>query len=213
MDSDRVRPRLVLASASPARRRSLRAAGIDADVVLSGVDESSVHASGPEVLSGMLARLKAQAVAERLRRDLRGERVLVLGCDSVLAFDGEVLGKPGSPAEAVARWQRMRGKQGVLHTGHALVEVGTGRLAEAVAATRVQFAEVSDEEIAAYVATGEPLAVAGGFTIDGIGGPFVTRIEGDPGTVIGLSLPLVRRLLAELGIPITALWQARHTVT
>jgi septum formation protein len=213
VDSDRVRPRLVLASASPARRRSLRAAGIDADVVLSGVDESSVHASGPEVLSGMLARLKAQAVAERLRRDLRGERVLVLGCDSVLAFDGEVLGKPGSPAEAVARWRRMRGKQGVLHTGHALVEVGTGRLAEAVAATRVQFAEVSDEEIAAYVATGEPLAVAGGFTIDGIGGPFVARIEGDPGTVIGLSLPLLRRLLADLGVPITALWHARHTVT
>jgi septum formation protein len=207
VDNDRERPRLVLASASPARRRSLQAAGIDAEVILSGVDESSVTASRPEALSGTLARLKAQAVGERLRRDRGGEQVLVLGCDSVLAFDGEVVGKPDSPTEAVARWQRMRGKQGVLYTGHALLEVGSGRLAEAVAATRVHFAEVSDEEIAAYVATGEPLAVAGGFTIDGLGGPFVERVEGDPGTVIGLSLPLLRRLLADLGVPITSLWR------
>jgi septum formation protein len=214
VDRDRVgaapaaRPRLVLASASPARRRTLAAAGIDAEVVLSGVDESSVGAAKPETLCAVLARLKAQAVAERLRHGPGSAGgVLVLGCDSVLGFAGEALGRPAGPAEAVARWRRMRGRDGVLHTGHALVEVGSGRTAEAVAETRVYFAQISDEEIDAYVATGEPLAVAGAFTIDGFGSPFVDRIDGDPGTVVGLSLPLLRRLLAELDIPITALWR------
>lgn len=203
-----MRPRLVLASASPARRSSLAAAGIDAEVLLSGVDESSVGATRPETLCAVLARLKAQAVAERLRHGPGStHRVLVLGCDSVLAFDGEALGKPVDAAEAVARWRRMRGRDGVLCTGHALVEVESGRTAEAVATSRVYFAEVSDGEIDAYVATGEPLAVAGAFTIDGFGSPFVERVDGDPGTVIGLSLPLLRRLLAELGVPITALWR------
>jgi septum formation protein len=198
----------VLASASPARRRSLAAAGIDADVLLSGVDESSVDATRPETLCAVLARLKAHAVAGKLRHGHPApDHVLVLGCDSVLALDGQALGRPADPAEAVARWRRMRGREGVLLTGHALVELGSGRTAEAVAETRVRFAEVSDAEVDAYVATGEPLAVAGGFTIDGLGGPFVERIEGDPGTVIGLSLPLLRRLLGELGIPITALWR------
>jgi septum formation protein len=175
-------------------------------VIPSEVDESTVVDSDPDVLSGTLAHLKAQAVADRLAPHCGGVPVLVLGCDSVLAFDGEVVGKPADAAEATARWQRMRGKQGVLHTGHALIEVGSGRLAEAVTATRVTFAKVSDAEIAAYVATGEPLAVAGAFTIDGLGGPFVERIDGDPGTVIGLSLPLLRQLLADLGVPITSLW-------
>lgn len=203
----------MLASASPARRRSLSAAGIDAEVVLSGVDESSVDAARPETLCAVLARLKAQAVADRLRHGPGPtEGVLVLGCDSVLAFEGEALGKPVDAAEAVARWRRMRGRDGVLHTGHALVELssdrfGSGRTAEAVAESRVYFAQVSDEEIDAYVATGEPLAVAGAFTIDGFGSPFVERVDGDPGTVVGLSLPLLRRLLAELDIPITALWR------
>lgn len=210
-NDERVRPRLVLASASPGRRRSLQSAGIDPEVILSGVDESSVRASRPEVLCGVLARLKAQAVAERLRRGgtdtAGGGPVLVLGCDSVLGFDGEALGKPAGPDEAVARWRQMRSRHGELYTGHALVETGSGRTAEAVASSRVFFAEVSDAEIDAYVATGEPLAVAGGFTIDGFGGPFVERIEGDPGTVIGLSLPLLRRLLADLDVPITALWR------
>jgi septum formation protein len=197
----------VLASASPARLRTLRSAGIPADVVVSGVDESGVEAADAAALSGALARMKAQAVADHIRR--QGES-LVLGCDSVLAFDGEILGKPADAAEATKRWQRMRGGTGVLHTGHCLIHVRDGTAdarAEEVGATTVRFADVSDAEIAAYVATGEPLRVAGAFTIDGIGGPFVEGVEGDPGTVIGLSLPLLRRLLAALGVPIHTLWQ------
>jgi septum formation protein len=199
----------VLASASPARLRTLRAAGIPADVVVSGVDESTVETTDAEALSGTLARLKAQAVADRLRGD---GGALVLGCDSVLAFDGEIFGKPADAAEATKRWQRMRGGAGVLYTGHCLIHLGEtkdrDRLAAEVGATTVRFAEVSDAEIAAYVATGEPLRVAGAFTIDGIGGPFVEGVDGDPGTVIGLSLPLLRRLLAALGVPIQTLWTA-----
>ena len=197
----------MLASASPARLRTLRSAGIPADVVVSGVDESAVEAAGAAALAGTLARMKAQAVADRLRGE--GE-ALVLGCDSVLAFDGEIFGKPADPAEATKRWQRMRGGTGVLHTGHCLIHVDEAshevNTAEEVGATTVRFAEVSDAEIAAYVATGEPLRVAGAFTIDGIGGPFVAGVDGDPGTVIGLSLPLLRRLLAALGVPIHAFW-------
>jgi septum formation protein len=167
-----------------------------------------VDATRPETLCAVLARLKAQAVAGRLRHGPAPvDGVLVLGCDSVLAFAGEALGRPADAAEAVSRWRRMRGRDGVLHTGHALVDLGSGRTAEAVAESRVYFAQVTDDEIDAYVATGEPLAVAGAFTIDGLGSPFVERIDGDPGTVIGLSLPLLRRLLAELGVPITALWR------
>jgi septum formation protein len=199
------RVRLVLASASPARRHLLIAAGIDPEVIVSGVDESAVDASSADVLCLTLARLKAQAVAEQVRD--RPDATLVLGCDSVLAFDGEVLGKPENAAEATRRWQRMRRRDGVLYTGHCLVDVAGDRLVEEVAATTVHFADITDEEIAAYVATGEPLRVAGAFTIDGIGGPFVERIDGDPGTVIGLSLPLLRHLLLRLDLPINALWR------
>lgn len=217
-------PRLVLASASPARLRLLAAAGIDAEVMVSGVDESVVEASSPDKLSLVLARLKATAVADRLRHrhgadqlqhgqgaermpDRHGQ-TLVLGCDSVLAFEGEALGKPASVDEATQRWRRMRGRHGILYTGHCLVDLTTDRLVEDVAGTTVHFADVTDEEIAAYVATGEPLRVAGAFTIDGIGGSFVERIDGDPGTVIGLSLPLLRHLLGRLDLPISALWRA-----
>jgi septum formation protein len=196
--------RLVLASASPARRALLTAAGIDADVLVSGVDESVVEADDAYTLSLSLARMKARAVAARLPAE---PGVLVLGCDSVLALNGEVLGKPADAAEAVKRWQAMRGRSGVLHTGHHLTELIGGRQAEDVGATVVHFADVTDEEIEAYVATGEPLQVAGAFTIDGRGGAFVERIEGDSGNVIGLSLPLLRRLLGELGLSITDLWR------
>ncbi|MCX4474389.1 Maf family nucleotide pyrophosphatase [Micromonospora sp. NBC_01655] len=197
--------RLVLASASPARRKLLHAAGIEPDVLVSGVDESQVVSESAEELCLELARLKAQAVAGRLRPS-PDERTLVLGCDSVLAFDGEILGKPADAADAVGRWERMRGRSGVLHTGHCLVDVVHDSRAEAVASTTVRFADVSDDEIAAYVATGEPLAVAGAFTIDGLGGAFLDGIDGDPGTVVGLSLPLLRALLAELNLQIVDLW-------
>jgi septum formation protein len=208
VDDQQARPRLVLASASPARWRLLDAAGIDADVMVSGVDEDAVTATAPQELCLLLARLKAEAVADRLRGpDAAAARTLVLGCDSVLAFNGAVLGKPADRSQAVARWRHMRGRSGVLHTGHAVVDVATGRTAAAASATVVHFADVRDEEIDAYVATGEPLAVAGAFTIDGIGAPFVARIEGDHGTVVGLSLPLLRDLLAEIGVAITTLWR------
>ncbi|RIV39454.1 septum formation inhibitor Maf [Micromonospora radicis] len=197
--------RLVLASASPARRKSLQAAGIEPDVLVSGVDESLVVTERAEDLCLELARLKAQAVLTRLR-PADDQRTLVLGCDSVLAFDGEILGKPADAADATRRWERMRGRSGVLHSGHCLIDVEGGSRAEAVASTVVHFADISDHEVATYVGTGEPLAVAGAFTIDGLGGPFVERIEGDPGTVVGLSLPLLRRLLAELDLRITDLW-------
>jgi septum formation protein len=208
------RPRFVLASASPARLRTLRMAGVEPEVVVSGLDESNVEAANARQLCAILAGLKAVAVADRVgsRADRAagdGLPVLVLGCDSVLEFDGEVLGKPAGADDAVRRWRRMRGRTGVLHTGHCLIDAATGTRAEAIASTTVHFGEISDEEIAAYVATGEPLHVAGAFTIDGLGGWFVERIDGDAGTVIGLSLPLLRRLLAELGMSPACLWPAR----
>jgi septum formation protein len=193
---------LVLASASPARRALLEAAGIEPAVIVSGVDEDQVREERPEVLCLTLARLKAQAVAARGP----AENSLILGCDSVLAFDGQILGKPADVDDAVARWQKMRGRHGVLHTGHHLINTVTGRSAEATASTTVHFADLDDDEIAAYVRSGEPLHVAGAFTIDGRGGPFVERIEGDHGTVVGLSLPLLRHLLNDLGVRITDLW-------
>jgi septum formation protein len=196
--------RLVLASASPARRALLKAAGIDVDVLVSGVDESVVEAEDAYTLSLALARMKARTVAARMQAD---PGVLVLGCDSVLAFDGEILGKPQDADDAVQRWQAMRGKSGVLHTGHHLTDLVTGRQAEDVGTTVVHFADITDAEIEAYVATEEPLHVAGAFTIDGRGGAFVERIEGDPGNVVGLSLPLMRRLLGELNVSITQLWR------
>jgi nucleoside triphosphate pyrophosphatase len=196
--------RLVLASASPARRALLKAAGIDADVLVSGVDEKAVEAEDAYTLSLALARMKARTVAARMQAE---PGVLILGCDSVLAFEGEILGKPADANEAIKRWQAMRGRSGVLHTGHYLTDLVGGQQAEEVGTTVVHFADITDAEIEAYVATDEPLHVAGSFTIDGRGGAFVDRIEGDPGNVIGLSLPLLRRLLGELGVSITELWR------
>lgn len=195
---------LILASASPARRALLAAAGIDAEVMVSGVDESVVEAEDAYTLSLALARMKARTVAAGLAAD---PGALVLGCDSVLAFEGEIFGKPADADEAVKRWMMMRGRSGVLHTGHHLTGLVSGKQAEGVGSTVVHFADVSDAEIAAYVATGEPLSVAGSFTLDGRGGAFVDRIEGDPGNVIGLSLPLLRNLLAEMDVSITQLWR------
>jgi septum formation protein len=196
---------LVLASASPARLATLRSAGVEPVVIVSGVDESQVDGLPPAELALQLAELKCAAVAER--GDLP-EDGLVLGCDSVLELDGQAFGKPRDAAEAAARWRQMRGRSGVLHTGHSLRETGSGRVAAATASTAVHFAEVSDDEITAYVATGEPMAVAGAFTVDGLGGAFVTGIEGDHHNVVGLSLPLLRELVAELGRSWTDLWTA-----
>ena len=194
---------LVLASASPARLATLRSAGLDPVVIVSGVDESQLDGLPPAELALQLAELKCAAVAER--GDLPAG-ALVLGCDSVLELDGEALGKPADAVEATRRWQAMRGRSGVLHTGHCLRDGATDRVAAATASTTVHFAEVTDDEIAAYVATREPLHVAGAFTVDGLGGAFVTGIEGDHHNVVGVSLPLVRELAAELGHPWTDLW-------
>ncbi len=199
---------LVLASQSPARLATLRAAGLEPVVIVSGVDEDQLGALPPAELALQLAELKCAAVAAR---DDLPEDALVLGCDSVLELDGEALGKPRSPEEATARWQAMRGRSGVLLTGHSLRDAATGHVASATAATTVHFADVSDDEIAAYVGTGEPLHVAGAFTVDGLGGPFVTGIEGDHHNVVGVSLPLVRELVAELGHSWTDLWREPPT--
>jgi septum formation protein len=195
--------RLVLASASPARLSTLRAAGIDPEVVVSGFDESQIVETDPRALTLRLAEAKAAAVA---RLESIGDADLVLGCDSVLQLDGETLGKPPGPAAAAARWRRMRGRTGVLVTGHHLIAVQKHAARAATAETRVEFADVSDAEIDAYVATGEPLGVAGAFTIDGLGGPFVRGVDGDPHNVVGISLPLLRELVRELGWSWPELW-------
>lgn len=190
--------RFVLASSSPARLKLLRQIGIEPEVIVSGVDESTVTGPPADVALTLAVR-KATAVA----RDLSD--ALVLGCDSVLDLDGEALGKPADAADAAARWKRMRGRSGVLVTGHCLMDTASGRDAAEVASTVVHFADLSDEEIGSYVATGEPLRVAGAFTIDGLGGPYVDGVEGDPHNVVGLSLPLLRRMLIDLRLGVTTL--------
>jgi nucleoside triphosphate pyrophosphatase len=191
---------VVLASASPARLAVLRAAGLAPRVVVSGVDEAAFSADTPGELAGRLAQAKAAAVAGRLADGL------VIGCDSLLDLDGRALGKPASAAEAAARWREMAGRAGTLVTGHCVIDAATGRQASGLAATTVRFGTPSEQEIAAYVASGEPLAVAGAFTLDGRGGWFVDGIDGDHGNVLGVSLPLLRRLLADLGFGVTELW-------
>ena len=200
--------RLVLASASPARLSTLRQAGLDPEVVVSGVDESGLDHLAPAELAGQLATLKGEAVAGRLDVGPDSGPTIVLGCDSVLELDGRAYGKPGTSEVARRRWQAMRGQVGTLHTGHhVLVRRGDQKTSRTeVASTTVHFAHLDDAEIEAYVATGEPLAVAGAFTVDGLGGPFVTRLEGDYHNVVGISLPLLRTLLLELGVSWPDLW-------
>ncbi len=195
---------IILASASPARLAVLRAAGLDPQVRVSGVDESALSAASPAAtpaeLAGLLAQAKATAVAAGLASGL------VIGCDSLLDLDGRALGKPATAEQAAGRWREMSGRTGTLVTGHCVINAATGQQAAAVAATQVRFGTPSEQEIAAYVASGEPLAVAGAFTLDGRGGWFVDGIDGDHGTVLGISLPLLRRLLADLGVAVTDLW-------
>ncbi|MFI1199195.1 Maf family protein [Streptomyces sp. NPDC020883] len=194
--------RLVLASQSPARLDLLRQAGLAPEVVVSGVDEDSLTAATPEELARVLAEAKAASVAARPE----AADALVVGCDSVLELDGRALGKPADAEDATARWKSMRGRSGILRTGHCVIDTASGRRVSATASTTVRFGEPSDAEIAAYVASGEPLYVAGAFTLDGRSAPFIDGIDGDPGNVIGLSLPLFRRLLADLDVTITDLW-------
>ena len=194
---------LILASASPARLATLRSAGVEPTVIVSGVDEDQIDGLPPAELALQLAELKAAAVTVGPGGP---PDALVLGCDSVLELDGQAFGKPDDAADAFRRWQAMRGRSGVLHTGHALHDRATGQVAAATASTVVHFANLTDDEITAYVETGEPLEVAGAFTVDGLGGAFVTGIEGDHHNVVGVSLPLVRDLVAELGHSWTDLW-------
>ena len=193
-------PQFVLASASPARRQLLVSAGIQPFVYPSQFDESQVQLSDPAELVEALAKGKAEAVAPLFPGSL------VLGCDSMLAFDGEVYGKPESPDAAIARWRQMRGQVGELYTGHALITPKRRDTLVCRQVTRVFFAYVSDRQIEAYVASGEPLNCAGAFAIDGKGGLFVEKIEGCHTNVIGLSLPLLRRMLAESGYIPSDFW-------
>jgi septum formation protein len=183
----------------------LRAAGVEPEVLVSGVDESGVSGA-PADVAGELARRKATAVAGLPA----AAGALVLGCDSVLELDGQLFGKPADAADAVRRWRSMRGRQGTLVTGHCLLDLrgATPGVAQSVARTVVSFADLSDAEIDAYVRTGEPLRVAGAFTLDGLGGWFVTGVDGAPSNVVGLSLPLLRVLMAGFGVDVADVWDA-----
>ncbi|MCL2471382.1 MAG: Maf family nucleotide pyrophosphatase [Propionibacteriaceae bacterium] len=197
--------RLILASASPARLQTLRSAGLHPEVVVSNVDESAYRAPRPGDLASLLAERKAEAVFASLGSPTDS---VVIGCDSILDFEGHPVGKPGTREAARTLLKRTRGHSGVLVTGHhVIVSQRTVHRVTRLGSTIVHVADLTDEEIDAYVATGEPEHVAGGFTIDGLGGAFITGIEGDPHNVVGLSLPLVRMMLADCGVNWTSLWQ------
>ncbi|MEZ2391286.1 nucleoside triphosphate pyrophosphatase [bacterium RCC_150] len=215
--------RLILASQSPARTKLLKEAGILHEVLVSDVDEDAVQAkygvTDPHDTALLLARAKAEAVAAL--PDAEG--ALVIGCDSVFEFDGESHGKPYTVDVAKERMQRMSGSKGILHTGHWLVDCretaaevhgdgpveGTGATVGAVSSAEVHFAEMSEDDIDAYIATGEPLHCAGSFTIDGLGGAFIRKVDGDPHAVVGLSISTLRDLLGHANVGITELWADR----
>ncbi len=210
---------VLLASASPARLAVLRTAGLAPLVTVSGVDEDAVLAGvldrPPAEQIRLLAEAKADAVVGRLidgdLPDIPGRDVIVIGCDSMLLIDGELQGKPVDAAQARSRWARMSGREGTLITGHAVRRVTGGQVRSAASASRssiVRMGRPSPQEIDAYVATGEPMNVAGALTIDGYGGWFVDGVDGDPSNVLGISLPLTRRLLAEVGVQVTDLWRS-----
>ncbi|WP_143052790.1 Maf family protein [Propionibacterium cyclohexanicum] len=194
---------LVLASSSPARLTTLRAAGLSPVAASPAIDETAATGESVEHLTRRLATAKCHSVIERLSAEgTLSEPAVVVACDTLLEIEGHIYGKPGTPEAAIVRWYRMRGREGVIHTGHHIAVLRGGQRDEAtrVASTVVGFADLTDAEIASYVATGEPQNVAGGFTIDGWGGPFVTGVIGDPHNVVGISLPLVRQMLLDLGV-------------
>jgi septum formation protein len=193
-------PQLVLASASLARRRLLESIGINAKIMVSDFDESSIQIQEPIDLVQTLALCKAETVAKKC------EHSLILGCDSVLSLGGEIYGKPDSPAQAIARWQKMRSQVGILYTGHALIDRQQAKQIVKCGITRVYFANITDSQIQAYIDTEEPLKCAGCFALEGRGGLFVDRLEGCHTNVIGLSLPLFRQMLDELGYDVTDFW-------
>ncbi len=207
--------RVVLASASPGRRTVFRQAGIDPHIVVSGVDEDTVIAAqGPDAVpddvANALARAKAEEVVGRLDAALAADCV-VIGCDSMLYIDGALRGKPASTDEALRQWQTMRGRSGVLHTGHCVIRLQDGAVTHAeveTARTTVRFGDPTEEDLAAYLTSGESMRVAGAFTIDGLGGWFIDGVDGDPSNVVGLSLPTTRGLFARAGLSIATLWQA-----
>lgn len=204
-----------LASTSPARLMLMRQVGIEPRLASPGVDEDAAvavreaqlgRALTPAEHVQFLAKEKAKAVAVSLADDFDG---IVIGGDSMFELDGRVYGKPHTPERAAERWREMRGRTGILHSGHSVIRVDDGALtrADATAEARVTFvSDITDAEIDAYVATGEPLAVAGAFTVDSLGGAFIERVEGDPSTVIGMSLATIRRLVRELGVDWVGLW-------
>lgn len=191
-----MKPSIVLASASPSRQRLLKSVGIKPIVEVSGVDEEDPAYSqlSPRELVVALAIVKAHTIKEKIDYP-----ALIIGCDSTFEFEGESLGKPGTAENAIARAKRLSGKSGVLHTGHCFIDTDKGIEISDVVSTRVHFANMSQEEIEGYVATGEPLNVAGGFTLDGLSAPFIAGIEGEVSNVIGLSLPLLRNAVNSLG--------------
>jgi septum formation protein len=203
--------RLVLASASPGRLAVLRGAGIDPVVRVSGVDEDALAVTLTDATPAELVTALACAKADAVAADVAAEHpdAVIVGCDSMLHLGGELIGKPGCAEAALRRWQAMAGRTGELITGHAVVRLDQGvrtATARGVQTTVIRLGTPSVEEIKAYVGTGEPLQVAGGFTLDGRGGWFIDGIDGDPSSVIGISLPLTRRLLAEVGVPVVSLW-------
>lgn len=206
--------RVVLGSASPGRRKVLRQAGIDPLVMVSGVDEAAVVLNlgdaAPDAVTTALAAAKAEYVANTLDPSVAADCV-VIGCDSMLFCDGELRGKPASADEAKRQWQTMVGRTGELHTGHCVIRLREAMIVHQSAetlVTTVRFAQPSADELDAYIASGEPLTVAGGFTLDGLGGWFIDAVDGDPSSVIGISLPLTRRLFERAGLSIPALWEA-----
>jgi septum formation protein len=209
--------RVVLGSASAGRLRVLRSAGIDPLVAVSGVDEDAViERLGSDADPASVVKVLAEAKADAVRRELNGHvsaDCVVIGCDSMLFIDGQLSGKPGTPEETRRRWVTMAGREGQLFTGHCLLRVRDGEVgarATAAEVTTVRFGMPTEAELEAYIDSGEPLGVAGAFTLDGLGGWFVDGVDGDPSNVVGLGLATTRRLLESVGLSIVELWQTNR---